>query len=645
MGPQSSLSSVLDSPAPTISNEEVELSFSPRQSEPSIWLILKLATWFGLVTGLVEGAGLLLFQRINWKDWGLSVHVSAEILWIAPICDFLLFLLLGLGLGLVAYLAPRLRSPRFGVFLFSLLMFYDWFALPERLWRIAALVLAFGGAKLLTGVFKKHDAAFLRFWRTTLPWATAAFLLTWAAIQGTAWIKEKVALAKLPAAQPGAPNVVVIVMDTVRADHLSTYGYERPTTPHIDHIAEQGVLFENAISASSWTLPSHASMLTGRYSYEHRATDVKPETGKTLDGRYPTLPEILAEHGYRTGGFSANSVYFNKNLGLERGFIHFEDYFHSAFDSFSRTVYGQQLARSVFSWDGVRRLAIWLGFPSIDELQTTSSKSWAVRKRASDVNREAFSWIDRDPKKPFFVFMNYFGAHRPYTRPPYGVKRFVQLDNHALYLQQVNPTAEERSAGYDECIAHIDDAVKSFLDGLKQRGLDQHTLLVITSDHGELLGEHGLYEHQNSLYLPLIRVPLIFWQPGHVPAGVRIPTAVSNVSIAATVTDMLGLNHRFPGPPLSIFWKAQSRPTSWPEPVSELTQFNYASPDWPSHYGAMTSLITPQYHYILHQQSGASLYDWVHDPSESVNLAKTPQGEQLVSEFAAQVQSQLAHPR
>lgn len=642
---QFSLSSVLDSPLRTVNDQ---LFSSTKKPLPSIWLTLRLAAWFGVVTGLVEAAGLLLFQRINWEQWAWRPRVSAEIFWIAPICDFFLFGLLGLGFGLLGYLAPKLKSLRSSVFLFTLLMFYNWFALPERLWRVAALVLALGAATVLARRFEKHERAFLQFWRKSLPWVIAVFLLTWAGIQGTGWIKEKLAVAKLPAAQPGAPNVVVIVVDTLRADHLSTYGYKLPTSPNIDRIAEQGVLFENAISDSSWTLPSHASLLTGHYSYEHGATDVKPAIGKTFDDRYPTLPEIFVKHGYRTGAFSANFIFFPKTLGFGRGFMHFEDYFHSAFDSFSRTLYGQEFARSVLCWDKVRRFIIWLGFPSIDDLQPLSGHAWMVRKRAAEVNREAFNWIDLDQERPFFVFLNYLGTHMPYSPPPGEPRKFVQADTHSIYLQELSrPTPALRSLAYDECIYHVDDQIAKFIDGLKQRGMDQRTLIVLTSDHGELLGEHRLYQHRNSLYLPVIHVPLIFWQPGKLPAGVRIATPVSNVSVAATITDMLGLaeHTEFPGAPLSLFWKGKGPPAAWPEPLSELAQSKYESPDWPSHYGAMTSLITPQYHYIVHQKFGPSLFDWVHDPSESVNLANTPEGQQLLPGFAAQVQSDLAHPR
>jgi arylsulfatase A-like enzyme len=623
--------------------------FSAAAPKASIRSVLMLAAWFGLVAGMVEGAGLLLFQQINWERWGRITHVSVEIIWISAMWDFLLFVLVGLGVVLIARLLPKVPTLRFAIFLFGALMFYDWLALTERLTQYSIFVLALGLATTLVRIFGKYEGQLLRFWRTSFPWVAAVFVFALAGIQGEKWIAEKSASSKLAPAPAGAPNVVVIVVDTLRADHLSTYGYERATSPNIDRIANQGVSFENAIAVSSWTLPTHASMLTGRYPYEHGATDVKAAFAKPLDNRYPTLGEALTQHGYRAGAFSANCIYFSKDMGFGRGFIHFEDYFHSTFDGFSRTLYGRELARTILRRDKVRRLIIWLGFPAINELQPSSPSSWMVRKRASEVNREALHWIDRDSTRPFFVFLNYFDTHWPYNTPPGYPRKFVREDAHALLLYQQtsadSPTS--RIAPYDESVAYVDDQIGKFFDDLKQRGLDQRTLVVVTSDHGELLGEHGLYAHQNTLYRPLLQVPLIFWQPGHMPAGLRIQGPISQAFFAATIMDTLGLTDAavFPGPSLRILWNAQQVPSTWPDPLSELAQFKYQLRQFPSRYGSMTSLVTPQYHYMAHQQFGTELYDWVRDPDEAVNLAKTPAGEAVALDLAARVQSSLAQPR
>jgi len=242
--------------------------------------------------------------------------------------------------------------------------------------------------------------------------------------------------------------------------------------------------------------------------------------------------------------------------------------------------------------------------------------------------------------------MNYFDVHRPYTTPPGSPRKFVHLDTHGLWLDQIDsPTPEGRTNAYDECIAYEDHQLQDFLDQLNQRGLSDKTLLVITSDHGDMLGEHGLYAHRNSLYRPLIHVPLIFWAPGRVPSGVRIQTPVSNIAIAATITGTLGINQVFPGRSLSSLWSAQPSPQPWPHPLSELARFKDESRNNPSRYGAMDSLVTPEYHYMFHDKFGTELFDWARDPQEKASLAKTPQGQNAARVLAEEVRERLAHPQ
>jgi arylsulfatase A-like enzyme len=611
--------------------------------------LLALAVSFAIVTGLVEAFGLTLFQRINWASWGQIEHVSPPIYWVAPIWDCALFLLAAGVLAIIGRFVPRLPMIRAAIFIFATLMFYDWLALPERLVHRSALILALGLATVLFRGLRKHELSLIRLSRAMALGLSLVVVLAWAGISIASWVSERSATSRLPAAQPDAPNVVVIVVDTLRADHLSSYGYFRPTSPNLDRIAQQGVLFENAIAPSSWTLPSHASLLTGRYAYEHGATDVKSPPESTLDDRYPTLPEVFAQHGYRTGAFSANYIYFCKDLGLGRGFLHFEDYFSSFFDGSIRTLYGREITRLILSRNVVRRVLIRLGFPSIDELQPNSKTSWMVRKRASEVNREALTWIDHDRTRPFFVFMNYFDTHRPYGTPPGYPRKFLSLNTHAAYLDEVTPAPVPHSKTdlYDESIGYGDDQIGKFFDELKRRGLDQRTLVVISSDHGDLLGEHGLMGHRNTLYMPLIHVPLVLWQPGNIPAGVRVAVPVSNVSLAATLTELLGMREaeKYPGPSLKKLWSEPHLTPQWPHPFSELAQFKREGIKVPSRYGAMTSLITPQYHYMWHQTQGTQLYAWGKDPGETSDLIGTPVGESIAPGLAQEIQTRTAYPR
>ena len=210
---------------------------------------------------------------------------------------------------------------------------YDWFTLTGRLSHLSCVLLATGAGVAFSRWAAKHEAVTLQFVRRTLPLVAGTAVLAWAGIQGGRWLREARAVAGLPPADANAPNVLVIVVDTLRADHLSSFGYPRSTSPNIDHTATQGVLFENAISPSSWTFPSHASLLTGRYQYEHGMDKIGQMPVLSSEAfspnGLPTLGEALMKKGYRTGAFSANRTFFTQDLGFGRGFVHFEDYFHS----------------------------------------------------------------------------------------------------------------------------------------------------------------------------------------------------------------------------------------------------------------------------------------------------------------------------
>jgi arylsulfatase A-like enzyme len=435
-------------------------------------------------------------------------------------------------------------------------------------------------------------------------------------------------VAKLPMTAPGSPNVLVIVVDTLRADHVSSYGYARPTTPAIDALASQGTLFENAISTCSWSLPSHVSLLTGRYVFEHGAGNVERMAWFGKSGSsfrdFPTLGEELEQNGYRTGAFSANRVYFSHSLGFGRGFVHFEDYFNSVPDAFVRTLFGREFARIYLSRSDkslVRRALSGLGFKALLDRDTEGwgSRGGArgVRKQASQVNQETLHWIDRDRQRPFFAFLNYIDVHNPYGGPPTAPKPLWDKGGDI--------------DSYDAGVKYADDNIGQLMRELERRGLANNTLVVITSDHGESLGDHGLTYHGAALYWELIHVPLIVWYPGHVPAGLRVSQPVTNAAIPGTVMDVLSSSRQtFPGPPLSAFWK--NRETKWPDPLSELPQTEIITPEDRvvegkipiATNGDMKSLVTPGWHLIVHQTLGEQLYDWARDPGESANRAADP---------------------
>jgi arylsulfatase A-like enzyme len=438
----------------------------------------------------------------------------------------------------------------------------------------------------------------------------------------------------LPPASSGSPNVLVIVIDTLRADHLSLFGYPRPTSPNIDQLAQQGVLFDAAISPSSWTLPSHASMLTGRYTYEHGADNVKPMSAvsdhlQTLNTRYPMLGEALEKHGYRTAGFSGNRVYFSRQVGLGRGFTHFEDY--TAADMFPRTVLGRKIAALILQHDAVRNFLVRAGFRGLEHVQLGDD---FIRKRGDEINKAALQWIDRDRTRPFFAFLNYFDVHSPYGPGQSIGQKFSH--GHGTDVDD-----------YDDVVADADGYVGDLLHELDRRGLSGNTFVILTSDHGELLHEHGISGHRNALYFPLIHVPFIVRKPGSIPAGVRVDTPVTISALPATVMDLLGCGDQtlFPGPSLVDLWRHPGARPDWPYPLSELAQFPEELPNFPSRSGSMKSMVNAEWHYIYHSKFGAQLYDLTKDPQEANDLARQPDVRPVVEELAERVKDLTAKPR
>ena len=603
--------------------------------------ILVMACWFGLVAGAVEGLALFAVFGLGYLNSNIRAGVSLQIVWISTVVSLVIFLGIGVVVGSVSRIFTRV--PLTWIFgLFCFLTFLDWTAVTGRLGPLAVLVLSAGLTITLTRWFSPRTANVSTYFRKTLPWIAVAAVLLVVGVEGGQRIRERRAEQRLAHLPAGTPNVLVIVMDTVRADHVSLYGYERPTTPNLQQIAREGVTFDNDIAASSWTLPSHASMLTGRYPHEHGADGETP-----LDTRYPTLSEALRQHGYRTAGFSANLFYFTRRGGFARGFIHFEDYFYSLGDMFFRTLWGRIANR--YAPDS----------PRFDELPT--------RKRASEVNRELIHWIDQDRSKPFFAFINYFDAHEPYmTVPEYRDKfrdhlslppvsllnhndqQVLRKDNPYLFrLSRMSPPDfQEQVDNYDRSILYMDAQIGNLFTELKDRGMDRNTLVIITSDHGEAFRDHGLLTHRNALYRELIHVPLVYWWPGRIPANVRVDRPVTAVSLPATIVDLLGVpDARFPVPSLARLWTRPDQNPGWRDPISELAQNLYIPKSYPASKGWMKAIVGPQWHLIVSQNLPPELYHWTSDDKELQNLASGPQADEVLSTLTTELWSQVDGPK
>lgn len=293
---------------------EARTGWAPRAGDR-----LLAALWFALVFGMLE-ASVLGVRRLVFADF---IWSSRHIAWMTPASYVLFFGLPALGLTLVARVRPRwiplgwIAGACVAVGMAAMLRLLG----EQRIHIAAVWILAVGLGVQVARIVGRGPAVFTRLVRRTLPWLAGVLLAVTAGTEGAWALGERWALARLPAAAPGAPNVLLLILDTVRAAELGLYGYPRPTSPGLERLAARGVVFDWAFATSSWTLPSHGTLFTGRYPHELRADFLVP-----LDERYPTLAETLRAHGYATAGFVANHNYCSYETGLARGFLHYQDY-------------------------------------------------------------------------------------------------------------------------------------------------------------------------------------------------------------------------------------------------------------------------------------------------------------------------------
>jgi arylsulfatase A-like enzyme len=588
-------------------------STGPRYSARDLLLI---ALWWGVLTGLAEG------YRTPTYIWRDLTRAGVEIEPLLFLGVALLILALKRSLNLMRSEVARATALFSGLALFAAISRH---VNPPELIGVLVSVAA---ASLLALLWFVGGRSLVRWQKRTLPVLLLLALWCVVAFPIKQRIHETRALAKLPAAAPGAPNVLVILVDTLRADHLSTYGYSRPTSPHLTRLAAQGTLFENAIAPSSWTLPVHASLLTGLYPNAHHVEN----DGSLLGWDYPVLGDAFMARGYRTAAFSANTLLFCRRRGFGRGFIHFEDDFQSLGSSFAQTFYGDLIKHLLFHLKLKRDLF--------------------GRRSAEDINRHALRWIEGG-QPPFFIFLNYMDVHDPYRPPEPYLHRYTKMKDpgsraseHWDWFDHLTPQQRQGALdAYDGAINSVDDHLQRFMDELRQRGLDRNTLVVITSDHGESFGEHGLMTHGSALYRELIHVPLILWAPGRIPAGKKIDAPVSLTSLPATLLEEAGEQQHphFPQPSLAGLWSDQASQPSLPAPRSEVAQLGW-SPSFPDYYGAMASVTTAHWHYIRGGKFHEELYPCCQNEPEQLNLAGTVIGRELIPGFERELAANSADP-
>ncbi|MBD3390072.1 sulfatase-like hydrolase/transferase [Candidatus Micrarchaeota archaeon] len=430
----------------------------------------------------------------------------------------------------------------------------------------------------------------------------------------------------------GKPNVLFIVLDALRYDHLSCYGYKRKTCPNIDHLAENGWLFENAFSAGMWTPPSHASMFTGLYPKNHGVL------GKniSLPAYNTTMADVLSEQGYRTILMSPGP-YISKSNGMGKGF----QVEHQVGEEWKGGFLNK--IRS-----GLKKLFIRSGYFASDYI------FWKVSGEISKSKKE---------KKPFFVFINYADTHHPYipkSRPwkfplPKGAdnKKILKIIGQGMFRKRIKKLLgttteqilkehpligynmgtfeisgeewEQTANAYDSCLWDADASIGQLVDFLRKNALLDDTIIVITSDHGENLGDHGLSGHEHCIYDTLLHVPLILYFPKSIKPKKR-KEVVSLVDILPTILEFVGVKHRkkLDGIPLTnsddiagrkYVFSQKGRPkfNEMIVPKQKQEEFDFAA----------DIIRDSQYKYALYSNGKEELFDYSKDPAEEKNLVDT----------------------
>lgn len=385
-------------------------------------------------------------------------------------------------------------------------------------------------------------------------------------------------------------NLIFLGIDTIRADHMSMYGYHRLTTPHMDKFVAGGSVFENAFSPHIPTTPGYTSMFTGMDCFGTNVVALRHEGG--IDKGLTTLAEMLNAEEYNTTcvGFSGNAA--------SRGFQKFID----------------------FSGWG----------------------SWAEGRspKAENLNAVAIPELKRlaGEDKPFFLFLRHMDPHTPYLPPKPFDRMFYdgnEFDkkNHSLdkvmtfkpfcdyfasWFPPLCTDAEYINAQYDGAIAYMDSCIANIFATVKNLGIEENTLVVINSDHGESLNEHECYYDHHSMYEPTLHIPMAFVCPGRVPAGKRFKDICQNKDLTPTILDILGLKTKikFDGRSLMPLLKGKPRKVETEFYITEATwmrKHGWRTPQW-----KLIHALEPDFHF----KPEIELYDLIADPQELNNIAK-----------------------
>ena len=536
---------------------------------PAPWLLGAIwsATIFGLLEGIVHAVARL-DPRILAPG-----KVSNDILWVAPLANLLPFL----AVGVLAWLAYRFGPRRLrrwpaerlaaGLFVFG--GAFSVLFSPRIIGAVSAAVLALGLAVAAVRFVEGREARAAAWMRRRLAWIPVVLLVVGGAVALHAWVREHRASSRLADAPANAVNVLILLLDTVREDRFTS-----DRAPNLTRLAASGVSFTNAWSTTSWSLPSQASVLTGRHAFEHGADF----PGIALAPDVTTLAEYLGRRGYATGAFSSNSAWITREH-LGRGFVRFDAYIL------------EDLLRRTFSGRVAERALNRLGYHK------------ATRgKEATALTAQFLRFVDDYQDRPYFAYLCFMDVNRNMHRRALG---------HAFW--QTRATPAEALATYDSAITALDAQIGDMLEELDRRGTLANTMIIVTSDHGESFGEGVLADHDpdghgTSLYPEQVRVPLFIVMPGAAGAAPPIERVASIRQIPATIATALGdESHPFPG--------ASLLRAGGDEPPAELATLDYDD-------RRIRSVVWDRWQYLAYptDPQREELYDLGADPGARRNL-------------------------
>lgn len=568
--------------------------------------------FFGLLFGLVD-ATIRFFKGAEWFElyqallipmlvFGIvfgviSLFIKGRQLWLAGFCTWLFLeieLLYNIG-----------QSP-FNIGSYLIVVFF--------------IVLYF----FLSSVLKGHELAWIRGPAKNIVLFFSFFVIF-------LLVYDFVSLQIIPgqSSDDQGINVILITLDTLRSDRLGFMGYDKDTSPFLDMLSNHSLVFLDAQSTTSWTLPSHSSIFTANHAYRHGAS----HQNQYLSPESYTLAELLSEKGYATAAF-VSGAYCKGKYGLLQGFQYKHDRldfweWHHTYKTFSM----RRLME--FVWKPVSRVVF------MNDFEVT----------APEINNAVFSWLDKNHDESFFLFINYFDVHDPYDQG----KEYRSLDDSSMGSSGHSVTSDSgisgyshdedismmfnvkrhdvvedelvrtASAYYDAEIRHLDDHLAQLYVKLNDLGLLDDTLVIITSDHGEEFLEHGDFRHGETLYEEVISVPLMFHGKG-IQKGV-VGERVSLLHLGPTILDMLDIQDEFGQDGVSLLPLINGQPTFPRYSLAELYgRPELGEPELVAVTDGTYKLISVSEDDVL----SSGLYNIAQDPYEQRNILSVALAEKKV---------------